>query len=117
MSILKLMATQEAAFDTLADVLTAPDAYSVELQNLRANLALAVVNLMPAGAFDANAFNYEQAADNLVEVLTPNFGDVSDPDEQSEIETDEQAALAQVTTLPRSEPINPHGAPPLGGAG
>jgi len=111
-SILKLMAAQEAAFDTLTDVLTKPDGYSAELQNLRANLALAVVNLMPAGTFDYAP--QEQQFDG--EVLTPNFGDVSDPDQQSELQAaEEHAALAQVTTLP-NVPMDPHGAPPLGGA-
>lgn len=108
MSILKLMQAQEAAFDTLTAVLTNPTEHDLETQNLRANLAMAVIQMVPAGAFD---FQQEPA-----EVFTPNFGDVSHPDEQNELEAEEQAALAQVTTLPHV-PMNPHGAPPLGGAG
>lgn len=109
MSILKLMAAQEAAFDTLADVLTNPTAHDLETQNFRANLAMAVANMVPAGTFDA----FQQEA----EVLTPNFGDVSDPEQQQDAiqAAEEQAALAQVTTLPHV-PMDPHGAPPLGGA-
>lgn len=111
-SIFKLMQAQEAAFETLTDVLTNPTALDLETQNFRANLAMAVANMVPAGAFDG--FGPQEPA----EVLTPNFGDVQfDPDPQDEIQAaEEQAALEQVTVLPHV-PMNPHGAPPLGGVG
>lgn len=112
MSIELLAEAQEAAFAALRDICQNPAEFDVETQNLRANIAFGVVNMVPAGAFD---FSKSTDLEVIAEQVEGEVIDFPSP-EEIEQQAEEMAAIEQVTVNHQPSGLNPHAAPPLGGA-